>query len=394
MSGSNESQAEILTSLNNSEALKPKHDFVALGLAGAPASGKGMWAGAAELRKRLGDDFIYEESISTPAAFAGERAKTERFTRIANEAATKLGDRKELLIIAHSMGGAEALMFLDKASADERFRDKKIDLVVFSPVGYGAEGWKGVWGWLEGTKRILENRDLFESHIACPLPYEVAKEISPLMTETEGFEETTTKDDRRDQRRQLFEEVLRRVKTPEYANTVLAAINWRDTLLTEEVSKGRKPSKILLEERAKLIAPYIGALLDAEHLDPESQRLLSDIYKLDKGPVLLNYLKPSFLKSLSPYVRQMFNMSYEGFTKVLRNLKARLEQRDIALNTHLVYMRNDKFVTPEQAKQALQEIKVDDIASIWALADVTHFTAAYQPAVMMDVVEQVTGKKL
>lgn len=387
-------ELETTSKPNTSEGLKTRPDFVVLSLPGAPASGKDMWAGAAELKKRLGEDYIYEESISTPAAFAGGRAKEERYERIANEVLEKLGDRKELVVIGHSMGGVEALMFLDKIKDDERFEGKKIDLVVFSPINYGTEKWKGLWGWKEGTERILAERDLFESHIACPLPYEVAKEISPLMTEGVGFAELTIKDEWRTQRKNFFEEVVRRVETPDRADSILKQINWRDTLLTEEVLSNKEPSKILLEERAKLIAPYVPALMSAEYLDEDSKRLLSDIYKPNKEPMILNYLNPTFLKSLSPYVKEMFKMSYDGFVNTLRGINIRLKLKDITLNTNLVYMQNDKFATQEQAQKVIEQVKVDQVASVWALADSTHFTVSYQPGMMIDVVEEITKKKL
>lgn len=376
------------------DSFHPNKDSLILGFSGAPASKKDLWPLAAKL-KQDGYNFIYNESVSTPDAFEGEKGKRERFARIAEEVLVEMSknDSDRLLIIGHSLGGAEAVLFLDQISEDERFSGKQVDLVVFSPIGYGKDGFKGVWGWVEGTKRMMKKKELFEAHIAYPLPQEVAEKISPFLSTENGLEELVIKDQFRTNRRDIFERTVVNEIGEFDAHSVVMKINLIDLELSRQVAEGKPVDKKLLKKRERLIAPFFKPLLQGSYLDVESKRLLSDLHKSEQSKgKLLKYLNPVFISSLGSHAKRIFQITYDGFSKVVVNVQQKLDKNNISLNTHLVYMQNDRFIKRDQVNNVLRD-RIMEIANIWVLADATHFTIGYDTDTLMNVVNTVTNKK-
>lgn len=97
--------SEASLPLASREFLPANRDVFVVMFPGAPASGKQIWLGAAEALKRFGKNFYYEESITSATAAKRDKFSTKRYERMAGEIYQKMGDKKELLIVSHSMGG-------------------------------------------------------------------------------------------------------------------------------------------------------------------------------------------------------------------------------------------------------------------------------------------------
>ncbi len=365
-----------------------KKDFFLLMFPGAPASGKGMWAGAGAALEQLGaENFRYEESITTPAAFAGVRSEQERYTRIADSVAEKVQDRNKLVVTGHSFGGAEALLFLQTIASDKRFEGKQVELVMLSPILIGKEGVSSFWKLFEGSKDILANRDIFEADYACPLPVEVSRLMPTILDKDVGLGDLDIGEDAVAYRHGKFAQVVKEKLGGAAAQELLVKIFTLDTQLTNQVTRVEVVNPDLLAERRALIAPFVQNLMDADYLATDIKAKVRELYNPDESE---NWV--SFLGLAAGYVGRLIKDAYQGHAQVLRKITATAVNHGIKINSHLVYFDNDRFFKPDQVESAQRALA--DVANLWLMPEKDHFTVSYDAKTFMDIIAKVTDEAL
>ncbi len=372
---------------------------------GAPASGKGMWSGAAEAKKRFGSDFHYEESITSATAAKRDRFTTKRYERLADTLFQKVKNKKEIVIIAHSMGGVEAVAFLNAIAKDDRYKGKTIDLAVVSPIEYGSKGLDALGNLVSGSARILHNRDTFEAHIAYPLPPAVAAKIVPELPLAGDMQTIPVPKEIPNARKALlrlavaqkppkstelqkkFHTFARTRLPPQDAGQLLSRLETIDASLTQAVASTGTVDQKLLAERNALIKPYIPTLLSGDLIDPSLKGFMHDLYNPSEHVAwysLLPYIWVTRLK--------MAAMISGGMDTQLQKVTDTLAKQNIRLHTSLVYLENDRFMKVSHVRKANKQVK--HVAKVFIVPEASHFTPAYDTKLFMHVVEQATGRIL
>lgn len=363
-------------------------------LSGFAASGKSLHEGAIRARNLFGEgNFTYFASLSTREALAEGKGR-ERYKEMAKSVMDKMVGKDKLLVIAHSLGGAEALSLLKEISTNVDFKDKQIDLMVFSPLGYGTERLKSLTELINGSIRINSARGVFESATACPLPEEISKEMSPFLQDIEGINKIPATLEDRERRRKIFEDAVKNTPGVNF-NEVIDKINIIDKDLNKRFKETGKVDKRLLKQRAALISPFINPMInDAIHLDSKTQESLSQSFPKIKKQKLSRELQSwsSYVINMLPTVINLLKMGWKGYSKELITIIFKANNNGIKINVNLVYMENDRLIKPRQIKSTKEESAT--IANFWFLKEVTHFVPSYDAYQMLIAIDEIVREKV
>lgn len=343
---------------------------------GSPSSGKDDLGQLLRVGQMQGWDparTIICPSISTVEAFADADFEKDVYKERAEQMAAILGSgAKELLILTHSLGSAEALMFLRAIQVDDRYKDKKIRIVMHSPILFGTEKLGALKKIFRGTFDILFRRDLREANYLIPPPENVRNMMEHRLTDGVANSDIVTMSLSREAeqyRQDIFETVARKQLGP----IGYGELRMKLRVIDEQLVK-HPADKDLLDLRARIIAPFVGGVMTGEYLNSdEAEEALGRFGEKSKGlrtnlslaaHLFFNRFRPGF-----GLVRDL----WLGHGSVLETLRKQLEIQNTQLDITFVLGENDLFLDQEQAR-AIQNI---GNSTKLFLKDSTHYTASY-----------------
>lgn len=355
------SNAFEVSSVLSPEQKEKYQDFVVIALSGFDASGKGLhalWEAFTNIIPK--EKLIVEPSITTSASMSESVKNEERYARIAGSLIEKCSATDKILIVGHSLGGAETLQLLRALVEDKRTQGKTIETVIFSPLGYGTSGLRAFADLLWGSVAINLNPNIREAEFMYP------------QSDAVGVS---------DQEKAYKKSVLQKILEKQGKNSEDFFHQIEEIDLKLHAQSGDRA--LLLQKRQQLLAPHFADLV--KHATHLSEEQLQDIDERTREKEAKDLR--AWLTEFRIFAFNMIADLYKGFDGALDEIQQKAQENNITIRTTMVEMVKDVLVSKEQIDLAKQ-ISMKNALVSWLTINASHFVASWDGLTVLETVTQ------
>lgn len=384
-----ENRIQSRDTLETSEIEQRDKESFKVYIPGITGGGKNITAIREYLHGRYGDNVYIPSSISHETGLKkGEKNSDEHYKNLVTEV-TKRADKKDITVVAHSLGGFEVIDLLYALLASNEWQGYTVTINFLAAPGFGAEGMNNLIETGKRFHRLNQNVALSEQHIAYPLP----EECYTRSTLTEEEEKATvlfhdTVKERTQRRNNFLNQWLEKiVPDAQKRGDVITKLHNIDHEILEK-SISNQSIDILLHERAKVLNPLIQTLFRGEHIDEAVHQQFMKKYE-----ELTENLAPAFNHYLNYtlYLARAGNYIFSGMEEKISEIAKEAQQKNKKVKIAFTIPGRDsmtKVFDIDLIEQTMQTKEIKDIfEGFYLLEQYGHSSIGYYPEILNKVFE-------